>query len=212
MHFYLIKNPINFQYHISDSKIELVSDFKDLGIILDTKLNFSLHSEMIKNKAMRNLGFIKRTCGSFSDPIPLKLLYCSLVRSHLEYCPLVWLNNTLKQNQMLESVQNNFLRFISFKFNIFRHPHSSYNVVLNFLNLTPLNDRRLLLLSKFLHKLITGVIDCPELLSLINFKINSLNTRNPMPFYPIFSNKNYVLNSPHNILMNAGNTYLFDFI
>jgi len=78
---------------------------------------------------------------------------------NLEYCPLVWLNNTCKQNKMLESVQNNFLRFISFKFNIFRHPHSSYNVVLNFLNLTLLNDRRLLLLSKFLHKLLTGVIE-----------------------------------------------------
>jgi hypothetical protein len=52
LHFYLIKNPINFQYYISVSKIELVSHFKDLGIIFDTKLNFSLHSETIKNKAM----------------------------------------------------------------------------------------------------------------------------------------------------------------
>jgi len=86
------KNPINFQYYISNSKIELVSDFKYLGIIFDTKLNFSLHSEMIKNKAMRNLGFIKRTCGSLSNPIPRKLLNCSIVHSNLEYFPLVWLN------------------------------------------------------------------------------------------------------------------------
>jgi hypothetical protein len=89
MHFYLIKNPINYNYSISASNIELVSQFKDLGIIFDSKLNFSPHTEMIKNKAMRNLGFIKRTCGSFIDPIPLKILYCSLVHSHLEYCPLI---------------------------------------------------------------------------------------------------------------------------
>lgn len=63
---------------------------------------------MIKNKAIRNLGFIKCICGSFSDPIPLKLLYYSLVCSNLKYCPLVWLNNILKQNKMLEWVQNNF--------------------------------------------------------------------------------------------------------
>lgn len=75
MHFYLIQNQTNFQYYISDYKIELVSNFKDLGVIFDSKLKFSLHSQMIKNKAMRNLGFIKRTCGSFTDPIPLKLLY-----------------------------------------------------------------------------------------------------------------------------------------
>lgn len=113
---------------------------------------------------------------------------------------------------MLELVQNKFLRFISFKFDIFRHSHSSYNVVLNFLNLVLLNDRRLLLLLKFSHKFLTGAIDCPKLLSLINFKINSLNTRNSLPLYPDFSNKNYILNSASNILMNAGNTYVFDFI
>ena len=113
---------------------------------------------------------------------------------------------------MLESVQNNFLRFISFKFNIHRPPHSSYDNVLNFLNLTPLNDRRILLLSKFLHKLLSGIIDCPEMLSLIRFKINNLNTRYPLPFYPNSSNKNYILNSPANLLMNAGNIYSFDYI
>lgn len=62
MRFCLIKNPIYYDYTISDSNIELVSQFKDLGVIFDSKLNFSPHTEMIKNKAMRNLGFIKRTC------------------------------------------------------------------------------------------------------------------------------------------------------
>jgi len=58
MHYHLIKNPINYKYCISDFKIKLVSEFKDLGIIFDTKLNFFLHSETIQNKAMFNLGFI----------------------------------------------------------------------------------------------------------------------------------------------------------
>lgn len=212
MKFYLIKNPIKFLYTISASNIELVNQFKDLGVIFDPKLNFSLHTEMIKNKAFRNLGFIKRACGSFSDPDALKILYCSLVRSNLEYCHLIWINNTLKQNLMLESVQNNFLRFISFKFNITRPIHGSYINVLNFLNISLLSDRRSLLLSKYLQKLILGSIDCPEILSLIRFKINSLNTRDPKPFYPLFSTKNYILNSPANLLMTAGNTYIFDYI
>jgi len=86
MRYYLIKNPIKFQYYVSDSQIELVSNYKDLGIIFDTKLNFTLHSEMIRNKAILNLGFIKRTCGTFANPLPLNILYCSLVRSNLEYC------------------------------------------------------------------------------------------------------------------------------
>lgn len=39
---------------------------------------------MIKNKAFRNLEFIKRTRGSFLDSIPLKILNCCLVRSNLK--------------------------------------------------------------------------------------------------------------------------------
>jgi len=48
VHFYQIKIPINFQYTISNSNIEFVSQFKDLGIIVDTIFNFSFHSEIIR--------------------------------------------------------------------------------------------------------------------------------------------------------------------
>jgi len=72
--------------------------------------------------------------------------------------------------------------------------------VSNFLNLTPLSDRRLLLLSTFLHELLSGAIDCPEMLSLICFKINHLITRNSMLFYPVYSNKNNTY------------SYIFDYI
>lgn len=70
----------------------------------------------------------------------------------------------------------------------------------------------MILLSRFLHKLPLGFIDCPELLSLINLKINNLNTRDSKPFYPLFSNEKYILTSPANHLKMADNSYAFDFI
>jgi len=88
---------------------------------------------------------------------------------------------------------------ILFKFNIRRSPRGSYDNVLNVLNLTPSSDRRLLLLSKCQRKPLSGAIDRPEMLSLIRFEINYLYIRiilYSMPFYPIYSNKNYILNSP----------------
>jgi len=100
---------------------------------------------------------------------------------------------------------------MSFKFNIHRPPHSSYASVLNFLGLIPLKIRRSQLLLKFLHKLISGLIDCPVLLYLINFKTHYFNTRNPELFYPAHSDKNYLLNSPANLLMFAGNSITFNF-
>jgi len=138
--------------------------------------------------------------------------YCSLVRSHLEYCHLIWINNTEKQNNSIELVQNKFSRFISFKFNIPRPIHGSYQNVLNFFNLSTLIDRRSLLLSNFLRNLTLDSDDCSELFPLIKFKINSFNTRGPKLFYQIHSSRNYnILNSPANLFMTAGNTFVFDY-
>lgn len=108
---------------------------------------------------MRNLGFIKRACLSFNDPVALKTLYCCLVHSNLGYCLLIWINNNIiQQNDTIESVQNNFLCFISHKFNIPGSAYESYHNVLSFLNFCSFNDRRSFLLSKFLRNLILGII------------------------------------------------------
>jgi hypothetical protein len=159
LRFNLIKNPIIFNYSFSNSHLELVSNFNDLGIIFDSKFNFSYHTEFIKNKAMHILGFIKRSCKDFHDPSVLKLLYYSLFRSNLEYFLLIWINYTQKQNEIIESIQNNFLRYMSFKCNKQRLKHGPYDNILNYLNLIPLKDRRLQLLSHFLQKLISGGYD-----------------------------------------------------
>jgi hypothetical protein len=126
--------------------------------------------------------------------------------------PLIWTNNTSKQIDVIESVQNNFLHFISFNFNIYKPPHSSYDSILLSINLFPLKTRRTLLLNKFLHNLLLGNIDCEELLSLVCFKVNHRNTRYSDLFYPVPYTTNYVINCPSNILMAAGNSITFDFV
>lgn len=78
----------------------LANSFKVLDKTFDSKLNFSKHSGTIQNKAMRNLRFIKRTCHSLNNPTALKTLRCSLVRSIIEYCPLIRINNTSKRNKI----------------------------------------------------------------------------------------------------------------
>lgn len=101
---------------------------------------------------------------------------------------------------MLEPVENNLLRFISFKYDIYRSLNGSYDNVLNCFNFTLHNGHCLLLLSTFLHKLLFRASDYPEMLSLIRFKTGNFNTRNSTQFYPIFSNNYCVLNSPGNLL------------
>lgn len=44
---------------------------------------------MVRNKAIRNLNFIKQTCASFNDSLALITMYCSLVLLNLKYCLLI---------------------------------------------------------------------------------------------------------------------------
>lgn len=63
---------------------------------------------------------MKHACNYFifHDLFILKTLYCSLICSNLKYYPLIWINNALNQNELMEFVQNNFLHCMSFKCNI----------------------------------------------------------------------------------------------
>lgn len=68
----------------------------------------------------------------------LKNIYFSLVRSQLEYADLLWSPNSITLTQNQESIQNSFLRFISFKCKVERQFHTGYEEVLGFFNMTSL--------------------------------------------------------------------------
>ncbi|XP_075170451.1 uncharacterized protein LOC142242808 [Haematobia irritans] len=59
---------LSTDYHIDHYYLEKVSCFKDLGVWLDTKLNFNYHIDSCVGKAMSVLGFIKRWSKEFDDP------------------------------------------------------------------------------------------------------------------------------------------------
>ena len=72
------------------TNLEEVKEFKDLAILTTNGLCCNSHIDMITAKANRMLGLINRTCMDLKDEPTLKTLYCSLVRSNLEYCSVVW--------------------------------------------------------------------------------------------------------------------------
>ena len=75
---------------MNDTVPEEVKEFKGLGILTDSSLSWNAHIDMITAKANRMLGLIKRTCKDLKDTTTLKTLCCSLVRSNLAYCSVVW--------------------------------------------------------------------------------------------------------------------------
>ena len=137
--------PFTNRVHLSDTVLEEVKEFKDLGILTNNGLSWNSHIDMITAKANRMLGLIKRTCMDLKDKSTLKTLYCSLVRSNLEYCSVVWCPFTKRNVNQLERIQRRATRFIL-------KSNEPYDVRLRKLNLLTLEQRRFVVDVTFLFK------------------------------------------------------------
>jgi hypothetical protein len=91
---------------------------KDLRIYFEPTLTFNGHNLHIKNKALKLLGFICRSCVDFNEKNTFIKIYCSLVRLILEYVFIMRSPYNTGLIIILEKVQNKFLRFLAFKCNI----------------------------------------------------------------------------------------------
>lgn len=67
-----------------------VNSIKDLGTYFESHLSFKINHKMIINKSFKVLGFINRNTKGFRNPLCLKTLYTSLVRSNLDFGSVIW--------------------------------------------------------------------------------------------------------------------------
>jgi hypothetical protein len=58
--------------------LDRVSSIYDLGVIMDEKMNFSEHVDVMVGKVFAMLSFIRRLSFEFRDPYTLKSPYTSL--------------------------------------------------------------------------------------------------------------------------------------
>lgn len=184
-------------YHINNVLLERVTEFKDLGVILDSKLCFNQHIDYCTSKASSMLGFVKRQAFVFTDPYAIKSLYCAFVRSILEYASVLW-NPTYKVHIIrIESVQKKFLRYALRKLN-WKDPFilPPYTQRCQLLNIDTLEHRRAAFNSTFIFDIINAVIDSEYLLSYIYFNIPTRSFRRQILLRSQFSRTNYGTSDP----------------
>ena len=134
------KGNLNFPYLVSDDSgnvhpIEKVVSERDLGVIFETNLKWTVQIAASVNKANRILGMLSRTFESREVDL-WKQLYTSMVRPHLEYAIQVWSPSLEGDITQLENIQRRATR-IPYKLK-----NMSYEDRLKVLGLTTLEERR----------------------------------------------------------------------
>ncbi|CAG9136232.1 unnamed protein product [Plutella xylostella] len=175
------RQPTLTTYFLKGHAIGRDSKIKDLGVIHDSKLLFDAHIDAITAKTSKALGFIMRLSTNFKQAKTFKILYCTYVRSNLEYASQVWNPRYTVYIDRIERIQKRFMRYLSYRV---RYPLQNYKEGCRQFHILPLINRREICDLLFLLKIATSQIDCPQLLEKLKFYVPNRSRR----FNPTFSN------------------------
>ena len=122
-------------YSMNNTELSVTEEERDLGVLIDNKLDFGKHIKNIVGKANRVLGMIRVSFVCLNIPMFLNM-YTSLVRPLLEYCVQVWSPYKSKYIKLLEGVQRRATRLVP------KLKNCTYDDRLKKLGLTRLEERR----------------------------------------------------------------------
>ena len=105
------KNPIQFQYTMSNVQVSEVDRHPYLGVELEQNMSWSQHITDTANKASNTLGFLRRNLSACSTQV--KATACkALVRPKLKYVSSVWDPHHKNKIDQLEKVQRKAARWV----------------------------------------------------------------------------------------------------
>ena len=144
-----------FQYLAPDSSnIEQKDSLRDLGVMLNCDLSFTLQVEKVVLTASQMVGWGMRTFRGRSSYL-LLTLFKSLVQPHLDYCCQLWSPDKQELINKIEQVQKSLVSRISDS----RLAHLSYWDKLRTLHLYSQERRRERYLIIFISKISQGLVE-----------------------------------------------------
>ena len=168
----------NLKLYYRNKEINRVSNTKFLGVFIDEKLSWNNHIDNLCKTLSKNIGILYRL--QFLPQNVLKMLYHSLVSSHVNYCNIVWGFTTKKNIERIHKLQKRGIRIIT---------HSSYvsSSVPLFLKMKilPVSDLVSLQTALFMFRLRNNLLH--EVFNhyfTLNCSIHKYKTRNAQNIHP----------------------------
>ena len=153
---------------LNNNAMELVRQYKYLGVIISSDLSWSHHIQALCSKTRKLLGLLYRRFSSYSNAEVMLKLYLTIVRPHLDYAAQVWHPYQAKNITALENVQKFALRICS------RSYDTNYQDLLDCYHLPSLENRRIYLSLCTFYKIVKSIIFIPSHYLPVASPLNSL--------------------------------------
>lgn len=139
-----------FFISIGVETVEIVKEFKYLGILITEHLNFTNHVRYIANKLRKKIGLLFRV-GKFLSPWAREIIYKAIIAPHFEYCSTILWDIDKKDMELLQRMQNRGMRAI-----LRCHGRTHIATMLDILNFLSVKQRIALNVLKFVDNLSNG--------------------------------------------------------
>ena len=193
------KHPLlpNAPLTINNVPMEMVSEYKYLGVLNTSSLDWSKHVNLVCKKARQQVGILHRKFYGHCNSSTLKQLYLSYVRPHLEYVVPVWDPYQQGLVNALEGVQKFALRLCTTNW------HAAYGELLSNCRLPTLAHRRRSLKLAFLYQVLHGNFVFPDVpLERRTLPFNLRTIQNTSILRPAVRTTSYQYSFfPHTILL-----------
>ena len=164
------KMKINIQHEGKKITIETMSHIKVLGIIIDTKLNWSKQVNAVRNKAMDSVRNLHRVNHLLEEKHRIAL-YKAIISPLFSYGDIIWGGCTKKDSEKLQRVQNFAAKSITGN-----RKYDSASASLKKLKFLNLEQRRQVHQTVFVHKSLTEK-NTAAINELYTSYLSSANTR-----------------------------------